>query len=130
MQIVAELQRELVFARLELRVNRIVASAEVHPRRRALHDGRSSRQTILIDPEMMMADACAHSFGSHCALRHRLNMIAIDAEYQMHRALHGGAVFRLDEVNACSGRCRLRYLRRSENRVWCDRTVSCGVIVK
>jgi hypothetical protein len=62
-QVVAELQRELVLAGLELHVDFSRPRAEVDPRRRALHDFRSSRQTVHVDAEVMVAHARANLLG-------------------------------------------------------------------
>src|ERR1700676_4270867 len=55
--VVADLERELVRAGCQLHVDLTVTLPEVHPGRRALHDLRSLRQTVGIDPDMEMAHA-------------------------------------------------------------------------
>src|SRR3954451_11593863 len=59
-QIVAELQRELVLARRELRVEHVFAVAEVDPRRRAFDDVLPGRQAALVDPDVIVRLARPH----------------------------------------------------------------------
>src|SRR4029079_8564632 len=97
-QIVAKLQRELVLAWGELHVNLRVAFAEMNPRRRALDDRLAWLETSGIDPDVIVTDAGACGF--HVTFGNCGDLVVLDTELQVHRALHRRAVFRLDEKDA------------------------------
>ena len=116
MQVVAELQRQLVRARLELHVDLGVAGAEVHPVRCPLHDLGAGRQAILFDADMVMAHARPNLRRRDRILRDRRELVAFEAKAELHRALHRRAVGGLDEKHAARRRRRCGRRRRSGGR--------------
>src|SRR6185312_6892717 len=97
-QIVAELQRQPVLAGRELHVDFRVAFAEMDPRRRALDDRLCWLQASGVDADVIVANSGTGRF--HVAFGHRGNLVVLDAELQVDRALHRRAVLWLDEEDA------------------------------
>src|SRR5262245_35908415 len=98
MQVVAQLQGQLVLSRGQLHIHLGIAFPEMNPLGRALHDRLSRLQAVLFHSHVIVADAGPRGF--HVALRHRGNLVILDAKLEMDGAFDGGVILRLDKKDA------------------------------
>src|SRR5262249_34604130 len=81
----------------------------MYPRRRALDDRLPWLEASGIDPDVIMADAGA--CGLYVTVGDCGDLVVLDTELEVHRALHRRAVLRLDEKDArlsCGPHARMR----------------------
>src|SRR4029078_7645353 len=70
----------------------------MNPRRGALDDGLAWLEPAGIDPDVIVPDI--RSCGLHVTFGNCGDLVVLDTELQVNRALHGRAVLRLDEKDA------------------------------
>src|SRR5918993_1839559 len=100
-RVVPELQRQPVLPGRQLHVHFGLRAAVVDPRIR-LRNYTPGRQTLGVDADVMVSHALA--CGGHVALRHRGELVVLDAEAQLDRTLDRRAVGGLDEKHPWGAR--------------------------